>query len=236
MAGIPFVAIYKNTTIDKPGSILHAKQAGAQIITPPHSMLQLIEKNGWPSIWTRFCCRELKEYKVYDRAVQGIRRAESAARNKRYKEPEICRVYSSKDKARVYLPLLNWTNEDVERFITERGIKCHPHYYDKAGRFHVERRVGCIGCPQQSDRGRADFVRWPKMFRLWCQSFNKWFISHPNSKTSKKFNTVYDAIYMKMFCENMEEYYKRIYPSMFGEYRLDTKKFLEEYFNIDLSF
>lgn len=212
MAGIPFVAIYKNTTVDRPGSIPHAKDVGAQIVNPKKTMLQIIEASGWPNRWNRFCCGQLKEYKIYDRAVQGIRKSESTQRAKRYKEPEVCRVYNKKDKARIYLPILEWTNEDVERFIKERGIKCHPHYYDDEGNFHVERRVGCIGCPLQADKGKSDFKKFPKMFKAWVIAYKKWWDAHPDAKTVKTFKSVYDAVYMKLFCNNMAEYYGKIAP------------------------
>ncbi len=212
MAKIPYVIVYKNTTIDRPGSIPHAREVGATILNPKKNMLQLIEDSGWPSRWMRFCCKSLKEYKVYDRAVLGIRRAESTARAKRYHEPEVCRVYNKKEKARLYLPILEWTNEDVERFIKERGIKCHPHYYDADGSFHVERRVGCIGCPLQADKGIADFKKYPRMFKAWVRAYNKWFKTHPNTKSAKTFASVFDAVYMKMFCNSMAEFYDRIAP------------------------
>ena len=238
MAGIPFVAIYKNTTIDRPGSIQHAKEVGATIINPKENMVHLIQRMGWPSRWQRFCCKWLKEYKVYDRAVQGIRRCESTARSKRYKEPEVCRVYSKNNKARIYLPILEWTDEDVERFITEMEIKCHPHYYDENGHFCVERRVGCIGCPMQSRKAvLEDFRRYPYMFKAWLRAYNEWFEAHKDSKTARMFSTVYHAIYMKLFCKNMEEYY-----SVFGGGQLfdnedvNPKEFLENQFGIDLTF
>ena len=206
MAGIDYVAIYKNTTIDRPGSLKHAKEVGAQIITPAKNMLQLIEENGWPSMWMRFCCRFLKEYKVKDRAVQGIRRSESKNRSKRYKEPEVCRVYNKKDKVRIYLPILEWTDEDVERFIKERGIKCHPHYYDENGKFHVERRVGCIGCPLQADKGKADFKQFPGLFKQMVKSYQKFLTAHPNTKSNQHFPDAYHAVYFKLFCTTMDEY------------------------------
>lgn len=235
MAGISFEAIYKNTSIDRPGTIQHAKEMGATVVAPKRRMLELIENMGWPSRWMRFCCKELKEYKIYDRAVQGIRRAESVARTKRYKEPEVCRVYSKNEKARIYLPILEWTDEDVLRFIDERGIKCHPHYYDENGVFHVERRVGCIGCPLQADKGREDFKRYPKMFKAWVKAYDKWLTTHPGTKSAKTFANVYDAVYMKMFCNNMAEFYDAIAPPLFIEHQLVTKDFLEQYFNIDLT-
>lgn len=138
MSGIRFEAIYKNTTIDPPGTVSRCLEKGVTIRRPKMSFLQIIERKGTPSRFARFCCEILKEYKIYDRAIQGIRRCESTARAKRYKEPEICRVYSQKEKVRIYLPILEWTQEDVTRFIEDRQIKCAPVYYDNTGAFHAE--------------------------------------------------------------------------------------------------
>lgn len=46
MAGIPFEAIYKQTTIDPPGTTAHAKNNGVTIERPKESFLQLIERKG----------------------------------------------------------------------------------------------------------------------------------------------------------------------------------------------
>lgn len=234
MSGIPFKPIYKNTTCDQPGSIAHARENGVEIRQPKMNMLQLIEKSGWPSRWFRFCCKYLKEYKIYDRAILGIRQQESTKRAKRYKEPEYCRVYNKKEKARQYLPILEWTNDDVERFITDRGIKCHPHYYDENGVFHVERRVGCIGCPLAADSGKAEFKQYPKMLKARVRAYDKWYKAHPNSKTASYFPDCYHSLFMKLFCANKEEYDIYNGGGLFPDYQIDTKKFLEEYFNIEL--
>ena len=129
MAGIPYRAIYKNTTIDPSGTIAHAREMDAEVIRPKRTFFQIISEKGFPSRLSRWCCSELKEYKVCDRAIQGIRRSESRKRAERYKEPEVCRVYSAKEKVKQYLPILEWTDRDVEEFIKERNIKCHPLYY-----------------------------------------------------------------------------------------------------------
>lgn len=162
MAGIKYRAIYKNTTIDPPGTIRHCKEKGVEILKPKESFFALVRRKGVPTRRARFCCEVLKEYKVLDRAVQGIRRSESAARAKRYKEPEICRVYDKCSKVKVYLPILDWTDEDVARFVEERKIKCHPLYYDEAGRFHPERRLGCIGCPHAERQRQSRFQNVPE--------------------------------------------------------------------------
>lgn len=128
-AGIPYRAIYKNTTIDPPGTVAHAREMGAEIINPEKTFFQIVEKMGFPNRFHRFCCGQLKEYKVLDKAIQGIRRSESIKRSNRYKEPEVCRTYGKNDKVRIYLPILDWTDADVAEFIADRGIKCHPLYY-----------------------------------------------------------------------------------------------------------
>ena len=206
MSGVPYEAIYKNTTIDPPGTIAHAKEMGARIIQPKMTFFELIEKSGCPTRRARFCCEVLKEYKVLDKAVQGIRRSESTARSKRYKEPEICRVYPHKEKVRVYLPILEWTDEDVERFILERGIKCAPVYYDEQGKFQVKRRLGCIGCPMQSDCGKADFKKYPGMLKQWIKAADVYLSNHPDSRASAKFADAYHLIAHNLFFRTFEDY------------------------------
>lgn len=170
MANVPYRAIYKNTTIDPAGTIKHAQDMGAEIIRPKYSFLKLIEKNGLPTRYYRFCCSKLKEYKILDYAIIGIRSEESPKRAKRYKEPEQCRVYSKKVKARHYFPILNWTKEDVAEFLEERRVKCHPLYYDENGAFHTERRLGCLGCPLAGKKERiSSFKKYPNLVKLYVR-------------------------------------------------------------------
>lgn len=233
MAGIPYRAIYKNTTIDPPGTIAHCRKKGVEIIQPKESFMQLVARKGFPSRFSRFCCQVLKEYKVLDRAIQGIRRSESIKRRDRYKEPEICRVYSKDSKAKIYLPILEWTDEDVARFVAERDIECHPLYYDENGTFHVERRLGCIGCPMKSDNGRGDYLRYPSMLKARIKAHQKYLETHPNSKTLEYFGNSYNVTFFQMFCNNLSEYRLKMSTDLFGE-QLDTKQFLEDYFKTRL--
>lgn len=233
MAGIEYRAIYKNTTIDPPGTIRHCREKGVEIIQPKESFMQLVARKGYPSRYSRFCCEVLKEYKVLDRAIQGIRRSESIKRRDRYKEPEICRVYSNKEKVKVYLPILDWTDEDVERFVAERNIQCHPLYYDESGRFHVERRLGCIGCPLKADNGKAEYLKYPKMLKARIKAHARFIETHPGGKTVQYFGHVYNATYFQLFCKNLEEYRMKVATDLWGD-QLDTKKFLEDYFKIEL--
>lgn len=234
MAGIEYRAIYKNTTIDPPQTIAHCKAKGCEIMHPKDTFFNLIKTNGFPSRRTRFCCNVLKEYKVLDNAVQGIRRSESTARAKRYQEPIICRMYGSKkNHVNVCLPILEWSNQDVEQFIKLRGINCHPLYYDANKQFHVERRLGCIGCPLQRDRGKADFRAKPKFFRRMVQCGEIWWDNHPDNKSHKIFNSLYECVYYNIFCRSYSDLVKKRQPDLFGG-QFDAKSYLEEYFGIKL--
>ena len=86
-AGIRYEAIYKNTTIDPPGTIAHVKENGVKIIRPSKTFFHLIAEKGLPNRRMRFCCSCLKEYKIHNKVVIGVRRAESRARSQRYSEP-----------------------------------------------------------------------------------------------------------------------------------------------------
>lgn len=233
MAGIEYRAIYKNTTIDPPGTIQHCRSKGVEILQPKEPFMALVARKGYPSRFSRFCCQVLKEYKVLDRAIQGIRRCESVKRRDRYKEPEICRIYNSKEKVKVYLPILDWSDEDVERFIRERGVECHPLYYDEQGNFHVERRLGCIGCPLKSDNGKAEYKKFPKLLKARIKARQRYLDTHPYSKTLEYFGNSYNATFFQLFCTNLVEYREKIAPDLWGN-RLDTKAFLEEYFDVEL--
>lgn len=197
------------------------------------TFLQLIEQRGMPSRFARFCCGELKEYKIHNRAIQGIRRSESRKRSERYKEPEFCRSYPHKEKVRIYLPILEWSNEDVERFIEDRGIKCHPLYYDGAGNFHVEKRLGCIGCPLASiKKRREEYMHYPLMLKAHIKATEKYRENHPNSSNARKFRNVYDFFYGILFYKTLRDYY---YDNEGLIFPRNSRAILENYFQIDLT-
>lgn len=235
MAGIPYRAIYKATTIDPPGTIAHAKEMGAEVIHPKKTFFQLVSKSGFPSRFQRFCCSALKEYKICDRAIQGIRRSESRKRAEKYKEPEVCRVYSAKEKVKVYLPILEWTDQDVAEFIKERNIKCHPLYYSREGQFDVTKRLGCMGCPLASRNKRIQFFKEnPKWLKAWIRAGQKRYTSeaYQNGKAKHKFKDAFEVMGYMLFCDNMDEFKEKTY-TLFGEF--DWKEFLQDEFKIDMS-
>lgn len=237
MAGINYRAIYKNTTIDPPGTIKHCLDNGVEILRPETSFFKLIEKKGFPSRNIRFCCEKLKEYKVLDRCILGVRREESVKRAKRYSEPEVCRVYSKTDKTKNawhYYPLLDWTNADVSEFISERNIRCHPLYYDESGMFHPERRLGCMCCPLASRNKRIEqFKMYPNMVKAYIRAESKYLMSHPNSPALARVRNVYEWFVLQLYCDSYEDFRMRFGRTLFSP-PVDCKKFLEEQFFIKL--
>lgn len=234
MADIPYRAIYKATTIDPPGTVAHCKNNGAQILRPEFNFFELIRQHGFPTRRARFCCNKLKEYKVLDNAIQGIRSCESVKRKARYKEPIICRIYGRKENhVNVVLPILDWTDKDVADFIAMRGIQCHSLYYDENGRFDVARRLGCVACPLQGDNGLADFKANPALVRAWIKAGLVWW-NKPREKEMKskaKFGDIYGLFVHNVFFDTYEDF-RLATSGMFGQ--IDCKQFLEQYFNIEL--
>ena len=170
-AKISFTPYYINTTIDPPHTIKHVKRdPSIVIIYPPRSFYTLIEHRSLPSTFRRFCCTHIKERYVADNIITGIRRLESDRRAQKYKEPIICFTHKSGKKGQNYMPILYWTNEDMIQYIHEEQIQCHPLYYDDQGKFHCERRLGCLGYPLPADRSINDFKRYPRMIHTWCRA------------------------------------------------------------------
>lgn len=234
MAGINYRAIYKNTTIDPPGTVAHCKENGVEIVRPDKTFFELIQNSGFPTRRARFCCYKLKEYKILDNSIQGIRRSESTKRAELYKEPVTCRIYGSKkNRVNVFLPILEWTDEDVRDFVTHYGVRCHPLYYDENGKFCVNRRLGCMGCPLVSDNELSGFKQHPKLVKQWIRNGQIWWNKDREKglKSKKKFADVYELFMHNVFFDSYQEF-ALARDGMFG--RMNCKERLEDYFGIEL--
>lgn len=225
-ANINFRAIYKNTTIDPVGTKKFVMQNNVEIRNPKMSFFKLIEKKGYPSFNRRFCCASLKEYKILNVCCTGVRKSESVKRKNTYKSFESCRIYNKKERVRMYYPILEFTNEDIKNYINRYNIQCAPIYYDDKGVFHVERRLGCIGCPLQSDRGKQDFKENPKILRAWLKAGGKYIQTH-----KLRFNNEYEAFLCAVFFKSYDDYLKSITGGIFED-SYNAKQKLQEYFNI----
>lgn len=235
-AGIKFRAIHKCTTIDPPGTLAHVKEMNVEIRRPKENFFQLVAKKGFPSRFSRFCCEKLKEYKILDKAIIGVRKDESRARNDRYNEPTMCRFYGAQREEnhveQIY-PILEWTNEDVKDFILDRGLKLAPIYYDNEGKIDVTQRLGCMCCPLASRKKRIiEFQKHPLIEKAYLRAGQKFMDSHPNCKAREKYETVYEWFTKDVFFSRNEEW-DAVSKSFFG--KPNFKKFLEDKFGTDLS-
>lgn len=225
MAKIPFIAIYKNTTIDPKGTLEHTRKNGVYIWQPKKSFFQIVREKGVPTRQRRFCCEILKEYKILNTQILGIRIAEGKKRKKLYKELTQCRVYKT-GRAEQILPILYWTNKDVEEFIKEYSIQCHPLYYTD-GKFDVNKRLGCIGCPLQNRKKRIEeFKNNPKMLRAWIKSDELFLKNRNNNMTAE------ERMFYHLYTKNIYEF-REINRNLFND-KLDCKSFLEKEFRVNL--
>ena len=236
-AGIRYRAIYRNTTIDPPGTIAHVKRMGAEILRPKETFFQLVAKNGMPNRFMRFCCRVLKEYPILYNSVIGVRKCESRARNARYSEPVVCRVYNKRKNLRVQqiLPILDWSDDEELEFINERNIRLHPLYYREDGSVDISQRLGCMCCPLKSPKKRLeDFKKHPRMLRQYIRSAAKYLETHPNSSVHKWANSVYEWVFAEIMCSKHSEFMSAYKNGLIKYDKQYYKETLEKYFNVNL--
>ena len=236
MSGIEYRAIYKNTTVDPPGTIKHVIDNGVEIRRPKETFFSLMMKKGYPSRFRRFCCSVLKEYKILDNSVMGIRKCESVKRSKRYSEPTGCRIYGSKkNHVNAIYPILEWSNEDELEFIEARGLKLHPLYYREDGNLDLSKRLGCMCCPLKYYKQRLqDFKQYPGMVKAYLRCGNEYFRSHPESKVAEQYSNVYEYFVANVFFEHHRDYRKAKLGRGIFSVSSDYKKLIEDYFKIKL--
>lgn len=194
--------------------------------------------SGFPNRFQRSCCRVLKEYKILDRVILGVRKSESTKRDNRYQEPTECRVYGSGRKRQTveaFFPILDWTDEDIVAFVEERGIKLHPLYYREDGSIDPARRLGCMCCPLAYYKKRIDyFKRYPGMVKAYCRAAQKFIDSHPDNKTVRKYADVYEWFTREVFFERQNYWDDFKTVTQFAP--VNYREFLERYFGIGFCF
>lgn len=228
MSGVNYKAIYKNTTIDYPGTIQHVRAMDVEVVKPKFSFFELVKKKGYPSMFRRFCCSYLKEYKILNVCLVGVRAAESTKRAKIYKTFEECRIYKNKERVRQYYPLYDWQLTDIIDFIKKYNISLAPHYYKEDGSIDYKRRLGCIACPLRADKGIEDYKQNPAYLRALLRAAKIYAEEHPNAWRIFNHNH-YAAFVCNVFFRKVE-YFKLSTSGMFGN--VDCKQFVENYFNL----
>lgn len=226
-AGVKVPKVYNNTTIDPPGTIEFCRRHGCKIVTPKKTFLQLVEEKGFPTMFRRFCCKELKEKYISDYLLTGVRKDESKKRGKRYDCMEDTYIYTKKVRTIRFMPLLYFTDDDVEWCIKNYKIEVPSLYYDDIGQFDVKRRLGCIGCPLQGDRGKSDFKQYPKLLEQIIKRGVKFHINHGRTAHDAYLNIVYNIFYSN----GKYEKYLQTYQGLF---ETDPKVIIKETFGIVL--
>lgn len=222
----PVKRFHNVTTIDPPGTIKFAERHGCDIVRNKLSFLDLVEKKGFPTMFRRFCCKELKERYYSDYALFGIRKDESVKRNACYSAFDDIYYYTKKKFTNRFFPLLNFTDDDVAEIINSKSLECHPLYYDHQGTFRVERRLGCIGCPLQSDRGKMDYLEYPILLK---QVLRRGILFHQRqgrTADDAALNLVYNLFYSNHGREKFQQTYKGLFDT-------DPWEILENYFFLD---
>jgi len=192
-SGCKFDAHMNLTSVDPPELLTYVKEHYPDVERhrPELTMFQLIEKRCFlPTAKTRFCCAVLKERGGTGRlVVTGIRKAESARRNKRTMF-EISKT--DKTKRMVHI-ILDWKDKDVWQYIRTLGLP-YCCLYDEGFK-----RIGCIGCPMISAKLRhQQFQRWPRHKIAYRNAIEKALSNRP----SQHFGNNPD-IYLEWWLSNM---------------------------------
>lgn len=214
------------TTIDPRGVIPFAEKYGATLVRNELSFLDLVEKKGFPTMFRRFCCKELKERYFADYVFFGIRKNESNKRNACYSSMDDIYYYSKKIFTNRFFPMLELTDEDIEEIVNEKGLECHPLYYDNNGRFDVKRRLGCIGCPLQGDRGKGEFKQYPILLK---QMLRRGILYHKRQGRTED-DAVLNLVYNLFYSNHGFEKFQQTYNGLFNH---DPWQLLENEFGIN---
>lgn len=183
---------YHITNVDPPELVMFIKREFPFVIRdlPKKTMWQLIvQKKLPPTRIIRYCCSELKERGGKGRfCVTGVRWAESTRRKASrgifedvgHTKAEGRILFEDNDEDRRELehcipkqryicnPIVDWSEEDVWRFIKEQSLP-YCGLYDEG--FH---RLGCIGCPMASKKEKlGSFERWPKYRDQYIRTFDR---------------------------------------------------------------
>lgn len=225
-ANVKAEKIYNNTTIDPKGTISFCQKHGATISRPKISFLDLVEKKGFPTMFRRFCCKELKEKYIADYVFYGIRKNESVKRNACYSEFDDVYYFTKKIFTNRFFPLLYFTEEDEKILVERHSIEMHPLYYDEDGQFCADRRLGCIGCPLQGDRGRNDFINHPVLLKQILRRGILYHRRYGRSENDAALNFVYNVFYSN----NAFHKYSQAFNGLFENNPWD---YLYRYFGVD---
>lgn len=191
----------------------------------------IIKKRMPPTRVVRYCCDKLKEEGGQGRVcITGVRWDESARRKNTRKTVEYD-TYGSQSKLaiesrnqfyrmnddgkrnafevcptgskgkHIVNPIVEWTDEDVWKFIKMRNIP-YCKLYDEG-----YKRLGCLACPMQGKHIVNDFYAFPFVFVLYLKAFHKMNINRKKDGLKTGWNNGHDV--MRWWVDQSEEEYKQ---------------------------
>jgi phosphoadenosine phosphosulfate reductase len=203
-AGVPFEVLHNLTTADAPETVYFVRDEFKRLEAAgiPCSINYPVYKGQRTSMWglipqklipptrvVRYCCSILKERGGTGRFIMtGVRWAESSKRkNNRGIYETVSSNISKKiilssdndDRRRLFEnctikakricnPIIDWTDADIWDYIHSEHINVNPLYQKGF------RRVGCIGCPMASTKGRQrEFAIYPKYQEMYIRAFDR---------------------------------------------------------------
>lgn len=192
MGGVKFKAHMNLTSVDPPEVIRFVKQQypDVELIKPKMSIYDMaLKKHILPTRFFRWCCAEFKEMSGAGKVTLiGIRKAESARRNKREEistqikgkrteetfdqwsehQEKMVTCVGGKDKILVS-PIIHWTEQDVWEFLNDVVKVPHCELYDEG-----YTRIGCICCPMSQKKQKLrEIKQYPHVKRRWIQTLQK---------------------------------------------------------------
>lgn len=227
-SGIKYVARYKSTTIDPPGTIKHVQEQGdVEILRPKQSFFEIVRECGMPCRYRRICCKRLKEYPTESNYVLiGVRAEESIKRKKLYTEPTMCKVYSKAKKVSQGFPILYWALDDIKEYVEQNNIKLAPVYEDESGGYDYKRRLGCIICPLMSKNKLLETYRkYPRYATLVLRAKYAYYGGFFN----KRGLSIYDGFLIDLQVATKEQLTER---TLFD--REDSKSVIERLLGIEI--
>ena len=96
--------------------------------------------------------------------------------------------YCYRTTSTIVNPIIDWSDIDVWQFLRYYGCESNPLY--QCG----SQRIGCIGCPMQSDKKRLqEFEKYPKYKQLYISAFDKMLSTHIDRQSKYNFKSGIDV-------------------------------------------
>ena len=149
-SGVPYELHYHRTGLDAPETLryIHNTYPNCIFDIPDRTFWEGCMSHGFPLRLQRWCCAELKECFGRGRIIiDGVRRGESNGRRARN-----CFEPARNDPTTFFVhPIFKWSTNDVWQYIDEFHLPHNPLYYTNGKRV-TKRRIGCILCPNTTQR------------------------------------------------------------------------------------